>query len=92
MKKRTVLICSILAVIALALIGCQTWRRGLKDVSSSIGGLDRIVKVYSHDGKIITTYEGRIDIEVNEYGNKVKFDLDGRRVIINNAIVIIEEK
>ncbi|PAE45713.1 DUF5052 domain-containing protein, partial [Bacillus licheniformis] len=28
---------------------------------------------------------------VNDYGNKVKFDLDGKRIMISNAVVIVEE-
>lgn len=56
------------------------------------GGLDRIVTVYDNSGNPIATYEGKIDIEESEYGNKVKFDLDGKRVILYNCSVIIEEK
>ena len=48
--------------------------------------------MYDHNGNLLKVYEGKIDVEANDYGNKVKFDLDGKRIIINNAIVIIEEK
>ena len=92
MKRKMILLFISLLVLSIIFAGCQSWRRGIKDVSSSIGGLNRTVKVYSHDGKLINEYEGRIDIEVNDYGNKVKFDLGGKRIIINNAIVIVEEQ
>lgn len=92
MKKKWILLLAALLLLSIMFVGCQSWRRSIKDVSSSIGGLNRTVKVYSHDGKLIEEYGGRIDIEVNDYGNKVKFDLDGKRIIINNAIVIVEEQ
>lgn len=92
MKKKMIFLFISILVLSIIFVGCQSWRRGLKDIGSSIGGLNRTVKVYSHDGDLINEYEGRIDIEVNDYGNKVKFDLNGKRIIINNAIVIVEEK
>lgn len=56
------------------------------------GGLDRTVTVYDSSGNQIAVYEGKIDIEDSEYGNKVKFDLDGKRVMLYNCSVIVEEK
>ncbi len=41
---------------------------------------------------MIQTYEGKIDVQDTEYGNKVLFDLNGKRVVIYNATVITEEK
>lgn len=60
--------------------------------SNNAGGMERIVKVYSEDGKLIEKYEGKIDIQDTEYGNKVLFDLNGKRVVIYNATVVTEEK
>lgn len=91
MNKKIIII-ALVCILLLTIVGCQSWQRSIKDFGSSVTGLNRVVQVYSHDGNLIKEYEGRIDIEVNEYGNKVKFDLDGKRVIINNAIVITEEK
>ena len=90
MKKKILLISLLVVLLAIA-GGCESWKRTVKDIGSSVSGLDRTVQVYSHDGKLIKEYKGRIDVEVNDYGNKVKFDVDGKRVIINNAIVITEE-
>lgn len=70
-----------------------TGKRHLKDiVSNTSGGLDRVVTVYDYFGNKIKTYEGKIDIEDYKEGNKIKFDLNGKRIIIYNSPVIIEEK
>lgn len=77
----------------LPLSACESWERTKKSVSSDFkGGLNRTVQVYSQDGELIKEYRGKLDVQVNEYGNKVLFDLNGKRVTINNAIVITEEK
>jgi uncharacterized lipoprotein YehR (DUF1307 family) len=81
----------IILFLLLGLSGCEEWSRSMKDFSSSISGLERTVSVYSDSGELLRTYEGRIDIESTEYGNKVKFDIDGKRTIIYNAVVIVEE-
>ncbi|KRT94086.1 DUF5052 family protein [Bacillus glycinifermentans] len=91
MKKAiaTIVILLLVAVIA----GCQSesWDRTAKDIESSHNGLNRTATVYDQNGNKIKTYKGKFDVEVNDYGNKVKFDLDGKRIIINNAVVIVEE-
>lgn len=88
-----------LVVIAL-MIGAVVWylntasgQRAIKNIkSNNTGGMERIVKVYSNDGELIEKYEGKIDIQDTEYGNKVLFDLDGKRIVIYNATVVTEEK
>jgi len=59
--------------------------------SEYMGGLKRTAKVYSSDGDLIAQYEGKFDVQSSEFGNKVLFDIDGKRVIIYNATVIVEE-
>lgn len=61
-------------------------------ISDTTGGLDRTVTVYDYGGNELKTYEGKIDVEENSNGNKVFFELDGKRVVIYNAVVISEEK
>ena len=74
-------------------VGCASMDRAAKSFNSELGGgLNRIIKVYTADGTQISTYEGNIDIEDTEYGNKVLFDLDGKRIVLYNATVIVEEK
>ncbi|HHV31092.1 DUF5052 family protein [Caproiciproducens sp. LBM24188] len=89
-KKITIgIVCFALAA---ALAGCASLERWGKDVHSDLaGGLNRVVNIYSYDGKKIASYEGRIDVEFNESG-RVKFDLNGKRYIYSNAMVEIIEK
>ncbi|MEK5100363.1 DUF5052 family protein [Bacillus sp. FSL W8-0848] len=91
MKKA---IATIVVLLLVAIItGCQSesWDRTAKDIESEHNGLNRTATVYDQNGNKIKTYKGKFDVEVNDYGNKVKFDLDGKRIIINNAVVIVEE-
>jgi outer membrane murein-binding lipoprotein Lpp len=92
MKKKIVMLISSVLVI-LSLTGCASWGRFTKNISSDVGnGLNRKVTVYTQDGKEIRTYEGNIDVQDTQYGNKVLFDLNGKRVILYNAVVVVEEK
>lgn len=88
------LVVILVAVIALVihLTACTaSFRRGMKDWSSDVsGGLNRTVTAYSNTGEKIGEWSGKIDIEYDD--NKVKFDLQGKRVIITGGIVIAEEK
>ncbi|WP_025693065.1 DUF5052 family protein [Paenibacillus zanthoxyli] len=78
-------------MLTLVLGGCESWDRTVKDFGSSVNGLSRVAEVYDANGNVIKKYKGKFDVEVNEYGNKVKFDVDGKRVLIYNATVVIEE-
>ncbi len=91
--KKIITILSI-TLLTLALSGCgESFQRSVKTFRSEYaGGLERRVEVYSSSGELLKTYEGKLDIEANEYGNKVLFDMDGKRTIIYNATVIVEEK
>lgn len=79
-------------VLIITLIGCASTERAIKDIGSSITGLDRTLTVYDNNGNELKKYQGKFDIQVSEYGNQVKFDLNGKRVIIYNAIVVTEEE
>jgi hypothetical protein len=87
---KKVLIAILLVVALISMSGCVAWKRSVKDSVSSIKGLDRVAYVYSLDGKLLREYRGRFDIETSQ--NKVKFDLNGKRFIIYNAVVIVEEQ
>lgn len=88
---RIIAVFCLLATLFL-LSGCASCDRQLKSCSSDMnGGLERIVNVYSHDGDLIATYEGKIDIDNNENGS-VMFDLDGKRYVYYNAIIEVIEK
>ena len=48
------------------LCGCASISRATKSWSSDMnGGLNRTINVYTLDGKLIATYEGKIDIDDN---------------------------
>ena len=73
-------------------IGCESCERWQKDMASEYGGgLERTLEVYSYDGDLLKKYEGEFDFEITENG-RVKADINGKRIIIFNAIVISEEK
>jgi uncharacterized lipoprotein YehR (DUF1307 family) len=92
MKKIISLGLVLLILISISCVGCASVERGFKSFESDLnGGLDRVVTIYDQNGKAIKKYKGKIDIKDTEYGNKVLFDLNGKRVIVYNATVISEE-
>jgi hypothetical protein len=91
MKKFLLGMVAGIAIVSLVACGQQVTERSKKDQESANNGLNRTLEVYSHDGKLIKKYEGTFDLEWGD-GGKVKFDLEGKRHIIYNAIVITDEK
>lgn len=99
-NKRKLIIGGMCAVVILILgvslystFGTQSGKRWFKSVVSDYtGGLNRTVTVYDNNSNVIKEWHGKIDVEENDYGNKVLFDLDGKRKTVYNAIVIIEEE
>lgn len=98
-KAKTGVWVTVLAILGI-IVGSLIWyfntasgERALKTMrSNNAGGLERVVKVYSNSGELIQTYEGKIDVQDTEYGNKVLFDLNGKRIVIYNATIVTEEK
>ena len=93
MKKGLMIIVLIIGVL-FTTTGCASWNKWTKDLESEYGnGLNRVVKVYSMDGKLLETYEGKIDINYED--NRVLFQINGgNRIAIygNTAVVVVEEK
>lgn len=78
---------------ALLLSGCASVQREIKDQQSEwSGGLNRVITVYDENGKVIKKYSGKIDIDPDTTGGRVKFELNGKRIIIYNATIIAEEQ
>lgn len=92
MKKKVMILIMTVAT-TLTLTSCASVERGMKDMKSELsGGLKRTVNVYSRNGDLIASYDGKIDIEDSENCNKVKFELDGKRYIYYNCQVEVIEK
>lgn len=92
MKIKKILIALLLSVGVVGFTGCASTARACKSCNSDMnGGLDRVVNVYSLDGKLIATYEELIDIDDNENGS-IMFDLNGKRYVYYNAIIEVIEK
>lgn len=93
MKKRNI-IKIVLSGIFITLMltsctaSCDRWGKDMK--SNWGGGLERVINVYSMDGKLIASHEGKIDIEDRE--SSILFDLDGKRYVYYNAIIEVVEK
>ena len=90
-KLITVLVLIGIFALVCVLTGCgASFERSVKDFQSEYtGGLKRTVTAYSATGEKIGEWNGKIDVEMSD--NKVKFDLDGKRTIIYNAPVIVQE-
>lgn len=98
MKKnlKKIILIGIIGAAILFNTGCASCERMGKTISSEFNnGLNRSVYVYDMTGNLIKTYQGKIDIEETEAENKIKFDISdnqNQRIMIYNAIVIVEEE
>lgn len=91
MKTLAVALISLAFVAVCILSGFASCSRTIKTFKSDVsGGMQRTVEVYTNTGELLTTYEGKIDIQCDD--NRTIFDLDGRRYTINGGIVIVEEQ
>ena len=90
MKKRIIATTFICMLLIGSLCGCAGFQRSMKSIGSNItGGLDRTVTVYSYDGKKLGEWSGKFDVSSSE--QETFFDIDGKRVILQNGIIINEE-
>ena len=70
-----------------SMTGSEGFKREIVDMKSDWnGGMNRVITVYTADGKKIAEYKGKIDIDTND-GGYVKFDYKGKRYIYYNCIV-----
>lgn len=93
MKKiiLSIIAVAIMGVGVISLSGCSSCSRTVKSFGSDIsGGLDRTVTVYDYNGNVLGEWSGKFDISNSE--NEIYFDDEnGKRVIIQNGIVVCEE-
>ena len=96
MKNRSsVLIIILVAALVIGLLALiftgANFKRTLKSWKSNYtGGLYRIVSVYDYNGNLLREY-GPAMIDISESENETFFDYNGTRIVIHNAIVIVEE-
>lgn len=62
-------------------------QRAFVDQKSELNnGIERVINVYTANGDMIASYEGKIDIDTND-GGYVKFDFQGKRYIYYNCFI-----
>ena len=87
-RSITFIVCSI--ALFLMLTGCASWGRCIKTFGSDLsGGLNRTVTAYDYNGNILGQWSGKFD--VSDSAEETYFDFNGKRIIIQNAIIINEE-
>lgn len=93
MKKNKKITVGIIALTGtLLLSGCTAMEDAGKDWEADTSGLPRVVTVYSKTGDVLKQYEGdNVRTSVDDSG-QVKINLDGKRIQVLNADVVIEEK
>lgn len=88
-----VVLITIILVIGLLVLTFNgaNFQRTLKSWRSNYtGGLYRIVSVYDYNGNLLREY-GPAMIDISESENETFFDYNGQRIVVHNAIVIVEE-
>ena len=80
----------VIGLLALTFNGANFQRTIKSWKSNYTGGLYRIVSVYDYNGNLLREY-GPAMIDISESENETFFDYNGNRIIIHNAIVIVEE-
>ena len=94
-KTSSILIIILIAALMIGMLifafSGANFQRTLKSWKSNYtGGLYRIVSVYDYNGNLLREY-GPAMIDISESENETFFDYNGNRIIIHNAIVIVEE-
>ena len=94
-KTSSILIIILIAALIIGMLifafSGANFQRTLKSWKSNYtGGLYRIVSVYDYNGNLLREY-GPAMIDISESENETFFDYNGTRIVIHNAIVIVEE-
>lgn len=94
-SKSSVLIIILVVALVIGMLifafSGANFQRAIKSWKSNYtGGLYRIVSVYDYNGNLLREY-GPAMIDISESENETFFDYNGNRIIIHNAIVIVEE-
>ena len=94
-KTSSILIIILIAALMIGMLifafSGANFQRTIKSWKSNYtGGLYRIVSVYDYNGNLLREY-GPAMIDISESENETFFDYNGTRIVIHNAIVIVEE-
>ena len=85
--KKKIIATALALFVGVTVSGCASCDRLGTDLKSNIeGGLNRTINVYTANGDLLASYNGKIDLEPNDSGI-VKFDFDGKRYIYYNCFV-----
>ena len=86
-----IIVVALMVGMLISVVSGANFQRTLKSWKSNYtGGLYRIVSVYDYNGNLLREY-GPAMIDISESENETFFDYNGTRIVIHNAIVIVEE-
>ena len=90
--KKITVIAGVTLLSLVTLSGCTMWEDTMKGWESDTKGLPRVVTVYSKTGEVLKKYEGN-NVRISDAKNGTMIiNLEGKRIQIQNADVIVEEK
>ena len=86
-------IVTISALIVYDFFFTESGQREIKSIKSNfVGGLERAATLYSYDGKVLDTWNGKFDIAPEGKDGCRTFDIDGKRNIVCGGIFVVKEK
>lgn len=90
--KKIFSIITTLVILTTGASAFEGFMSGIKDKKADYVGLNRNIYVFSSSGKPLKQYSGNsINIKPSKISGGIKFEVDGKRVMIFNAPVIVEE-
>lgn len=69
--------------------GSQSFQQSVKHFQSSVGGLNRTITLYSENGAILKSWQGRYQVETT--GSFARFIDNGKTITISGTIVVEEQ-
>lgn len=82
-------ICILMLIFSLSVCASACDRMKKSFDNNMNGELEKVVVLYNNDGRVIKTWQGKIDLIESE--EEIMFDLNGKRVIVHGGIVIVQE-
>ena len=82
----------VMFIVTFSLTSCERCSQSLHSFGSNMSGLDRKVILYDYCGDTIQIWEGDLNVVSNRGTQEIYFDINGKRTIIYNGIVVVQEK